>query len=244
MNKLADCCLRPLLLSPHLIFTRRLQKVCPISRPAPLHEQTLICDCSQCHPDKEASHQLDKCPLTIAALAHQRTMMSREQSQKMNIMVNRLRRVCTRALRNATRNEGSHSANNVLAASASVSKAIVDFWLKDVELQADTTHNPVSDPAIVSMMITGTTETLIALSESLLLVDSPDSHCKALQYLSRCAPILHVLPEPDGSVIRCLTSTYCNTSVALYQADKIAMAINFVRPSCELLRAVSSISFN
>ncbi|KAA1090974.1 hypothetical protein PGT21_019603 [Puccinia graminis f. sp. tritici] len=184
--------------------------------------------------DQAIANQLDNSILTIAALAHQRTTMSTDQYQKMNILIDRLRRICARALRKATVDGGLHPTSNVYAACASVSRAIVDLWVKDIERPADTTHEPVLDPAILSMMITGTTETLITLAESLFQVNNPDSHHKALQDLSRCARLIELLPEPDVSVIRCLTSTYYNTGVALYQVNKLAMAINFVRPSCEL----------
>ncbi|WAQ82072.1 hypothetical protein PtA15_2A385 [Puccinia triticina] len=181
--------------------------------------------------DKETANQLEKSTLTLAALGHQRATMSTEQHQKMNIFIDKLRRACARALRKATANDGSPPTSDVYTACARVSQAIIDLWLKDIERPAD---KPVLDPAILSMMITGTAETLIALAESSFQLNSPDSHHKALKHLSQCAPLLQLLPEPDVSVIRCLTSTYYNTGVALYQADKLAMAINFVRPSCEL----------
>ncbi|PLW08516.1 hypothetical protein PCANC_18311 [Puccinia coronata f. sp. avenae] len=184
--------------------------------------------------DKGTANQLEKSTLTIAALAHQRATMSSEQHQRMNILIDRLRRVCARALRKATADGERPPANDIHVASVSVSEAVVDLWLKNIELPTDATHHPIVDPAILSMMITGTSETLIVLAESSFQVNSPESHHKALRYLSRCALLLELLPEPDISVIRCLTSTYYNTGVALYQADKIAMAINFVRPSCEL----------
>ncbi|KAA1063950.1 hypothetical protein PGT21_008269 [Puccinia graminis f. sp. tritici] len=160
--------------------------------------------------------------------------MSTDQHQKMHILIGRLCRICARALSKAMVDGGLHPTSNVHAACASVSRAIVDLWVKDIERPADTTHEPVLDPAILSMMITGTTETFITLAESSFQVNNPDSHHKALQDLSQCARLIELLPEPDVSVIRCLTSTYYSTGVALYQVNKLTMAINFARPSCEL----------
>ncbi|KAH9460084.1 hypothetical protein Pst134EB_008287 [Puccinia striiformis f. sp. tritici] len=184
--------------------------------------------------DKETANQLEKSTLTIAALAHQSPTMSTEQHQKMIILIDRLRRGCARVLRKSTTDGGSTPKNNVHLACGSISQAIIDLWLKDIERPSNTGHGPILDHEILSMMITGTTETLIVLAESSFELNSPNSHHKALQYLNRCSPVLQLLPEPDVSAVRCLTSAYYNTGVALYQADKLAMATNFVRPSCEL----------
>lgn len=184
--------------------------------------------------DKGAADQLKKSTLTIAALTHRRSSMTTEHVQKMNVLIDRLRRICVRVLRKSSADDPKPIPDDVRIACCSVSQAIVDFWAKEIKKKADTDQASQSNSSILSMMITGTIESLLTLAENSFQVHIPDSHLEALKHLNRCAPLLQLLPQPDVSVIRGLTSTYYNAGVALYHADKFAIAVDFVRPSCEL----------
>ncbi|MBW0461348.1 hypothetical protein O181_001063 [Austropuccinia psidii MF-1] len=195
--------------------------------------------------DRGAVNHLEKSAFSIAALTHRGDTMSIELRLKINLVVDKLRRICNRVMRRTIAEESKSSLNErIPVACYSISKTIVDMWANYVLKEGKIADNRAADATLRLTMIAGSVETLVAMAESSFRVDCPESHRIALDHFDRCQPLIKLLNVPDVSIIRCLTSAYYNAGVALYHEGKVAIAIDFVRPACELPNTMFNILGN
>lgn len=220
---------------PHWKILTNLVKVRLGCRPFHLPSPLLItCDCSPT-TDRDTCQHLQKTTLSLSVLYCHHASVSEPSRHKLDSGVDRLRRLCVRTIRRRedTHGQGKKSVQkSVQSACCIVLNAIIAAWDEEIRRRGQFVTDQSREFGIYSMMVSGAIEALICIAEYSFQPSVPETHADSLDKLERCKPLIRLLPSPDVSVIRCITSVYYNSGVALYQATRHMAAIPFVRQAC------------
>ncbi|CAH7673700.1 peptidase family C50-domain-containing protein [Phakopsora pachyrhizi] len=185
--------------------------------------------------DREIEARLRKSVLTLVSLDHLFPLISIDACHRIIIVVDKFRRACSQVIKRVKNilEKEQDKSECISAACLSALETIGSSWTRRIFKKSDSAIGPTLEGPVLSLMISGSIENSITISEHFFNTKDPNSYAESLKHLELCESLIKSLREPDVSAVRCLTSTYYNYGVALYHADKLDAATDFVRPSCE-----------